>query len=795
MDRGIHSIRQNDIHTQSPTAGLANFVVKLSYVGSVVIFSFLLKGIIQSRGYDLLNLNLNLSACFSMAAIASNGILLIVLSRIRNKVPALLWFSLFLFDMFLWSIIEMMLRMSNQPSSAQFWIGIQNIGPAFVPPIFLMFTLIYTKNEKYANKTSVWASFFLTALVFFYVITTTNLTHSKDLSMLIHHWWGYSSIPMGYFPVFVIWVYLNFILSLALLIQFYHRYDNGLSRKQTRLFIIGVTFPILGSITDAFHALVPAISDLPPTAVVFTSLMAIVVGFAILRYGLFAFNPISLASNILLTMKEAVIVTDLRYKVQYMNQEAERLLKSQLTTSEGIILEDLTGSGFASTVSRVADTVLTHHQSYEIQESSIQTSHGDDIPVSLAIVYARNEKGEAAGYILVLTNLTPLKESNVRLLEKTKLLAEKQAELREEKANVERKVKERTLELSNVQAQLAASINSLTLGFVLFDSSGRSMVNNPAIHEIFTLPTRKHWTISEIADSLDEPSQLLKNFELSVRQNRRVSLPEINYGSRTLRAIIVPVASEHKKTADTLILFEDITESKVLERSKDEFFSIASHELRTPLAAIRGYASVIRENSKDEKLNQRVDVIADSAKRLIEMVNSFLKLSRLEQGGLSFDLIPTDPFMVALDVASELEPIAKEKGIILQVHKPRHPLPMTQADPSHLKEVFENILGNALKYSEQGNISVRFSVHEQGNVQISIQDTGTGIPVADQKLLFHKFQQAGDNILTRGAENGGSGLGLYITKLMVEAMGGEIWLEASKVGEGSTFCVRLEIAR
>jgi signal transduction histidine kinase len=277
-------------------------------------------------------------------------------------------------------------------------------------------------------------------------------------------------------------------------------------------------------------------------------------------------------------------------------------------------------------------------------------------------------------------------------------------------------------------------------------------------------------------------------------------LHEITLGSKILQIFMGPVAVGEANTSrviGTVLLIEDTTEATIQARSKDEFFSIASHELRTPLTAIRGNASMIQTMYSalmmDTDLAQMIGDIKQSSARLIEIVNDFLDVSSIEQGKISYALGEVRPGTVIQKVADAMKPALQAKTLRLDI-EPKAPgdLPSVIADAGKVEQVMYNLITNAVKFTEKGGIIVT-TTKQDTMLKISVTDTGQGIPVANQPLLFRKFQQAGDSLLTRGTAKG-TGLGLYISRLLVEGMGGQMLLERSDVGKGSTFSFTLPIA-
>lgn len=371
----------------------------------------------------------------------------------------------------------------------------------------------------------------------------------------------------------------------------------------------------------------------------------------------------------------------------------------------------------------------------------------------------------------------------------------------ESKKEIERQVEQRTREWREEHAKLEASIDSLPMGFLIADSRETILTANDALKSILNLEGPRPDTIKALADNLDKSTDLLKIVRGCMEQGKPKNLPEVTFGAKVLRIYVAPIIAEpREKSAEALgcvILLEDITDRVVAERSKDEFFSIASHELRTPLTAIRGNSSMMlamyEAALSDPILSEMVNDIHDSSKRLIDIVNDFLDVSRIEQGKIKFVFEEVDLIKLISKVSEEMAETIENKKLKLEL-SPTKPgaVPNAATDANRVKQILYNLLGNAVKFTDSGKIKINVEV-EGKRLKISVADTGRGIPVATQKLLFHKFQQASNSILTRDTTKG-TGLGLYISKLLVDEMGGEIRLVSSTEGKGSVFAFYLPTA-
>jgi signal transduction histidine kinase len=224
------------------------------------------------------------------------------------------------------------------------------------------------------------------------------------------------------------------------------------------------------------------------------------------------------------------------------------------------------------------------------------------------------------------------------------------------------------------------------------------------------------------------------------------------------------------------------------DRLKDEFIAIVSHELRTPLTSVYGAALTLREHElDDERRNALLDIVSTEAARLARLLDDILWVSRLDSGRADTFITRVEPSEVVADVVdatrTHLPPTMS-----LELYRPASPPPVA-ADPDKLRQVLVNLIENAVKYSDGGRIEVRLT-QRNGKMRFSVHDEGLGIPPDEQERIFDKFHRL-DPDMTHGV--GGTGLGLYICRELVERMDGRIWVE-SQPGKGSTFTFELPLA-
>jgi len=234
---------------------------------------------------------------------------------------------------------------------------------------------------------------------------------------------------------------------------------------------------------------------------------------------------------------------------------------------------------------------------------------------------------------------------------------------------------------------------------------------------------------------------------------------------------------------------------KRLDETKSEFISIASHQLRTPLTAIKGYGSMLLDgdfgNIESAKQRDAIQKMFISGNRLISLVENLLNISRIESGRIKFSFEPKQLTDLVREVYENLKKNAEDKKLYLRFIEPKQPLPLVIMDDEKIRQVAINFIDNAIKYTKDGGVTVSFG-QKNGMVECCVQDTGMGVEPEEQARLFKKFSRGKDANLVNTE---GTGLGLYVANIMIEAHKGKIWIESEGVeGRGSKFCFALPLA-
>jgi signal transduction histidine kinase len=240
--------------------------------------------------------------------------------------------------------------------------------------------------------------------------------------------------------------------------------------------------------------------------------------------------------------------------------------------------------------------------------------------------------------------------------------------------------------------------------------------------------------------------------------------------------------------ARTRELAKTVEELEIASQHKSQFVANMSHELRTPLAAILGYAELMQEGFYETLGQKSLDAltrIRSNGKHLLGLINTVLDIAKIESGQFTLNMAEYTIESVVETVRSATESLAQNKKLALKTEVAK-PLPIGLGDEQRLTQVLLNLVGNAIKFTDTGEVRVTARAFD-GHFNVSVSDTGPGIPAEHQSRIFEQFQQV-DNSNTRA--KGGTGLGLAIAKQIVEMHGGRIWVE-STLGKGSTFQMEL----
>ena len=762
------------------------------FVGVVLLLPFLAAA--QVAGLHLFDLSYNSYALLSMAGVILNIIFLASITRFKLQGEETTWLLLYIGALSIFAFGEMMQRFAVMPNAAIFWTTFGGIGAEFLSPALFLFALCYTRPTRrhpYA------VAFVLLAglIMAYFQVHTPGLIFSTTAKDIHHFAWGYNNdIPGTAYTAQLLWIVGLFVAGFSMLLAFRRNTPNRVLKKQAGFFMIAFGIPVFGGIiTDL---VLPAINvdSVPPLATFFSLITAGMLTYGMTRYKALRISPSILAQSILSTMRESVVVINSGLQIEYMNIEAEKVF-GHLKGDHERTLPDLLRGMDAEDLDHFVQK-LKHQPAHSLENLQTTNHLGEKIYLRAQVTKLKDD-ALTEGYLLAITDVTELTKSY-------DALAQTEKKLEEEKHTVEQKVLVRTHELAQERARLESSINALNAGYLMIDVDDKlQLINGAAVKILFGddyNEDKTKITLEDIIRVLGDTCKLTELIDTCLKTQKPVVVKTADFDTKIVQLFVAPVTASMQQASEPLgvvVLIEDITEAKVQERSRDEFFSIASHELRTPLTAIRGNTSMMQqyypEALKDPDLAHMVDDIHESSTRLIEIVSDFLDVSSIEQHKINLKTEAFDIHEIIEDVMYELGTLSKEKKLSVTAPKTLKELPLVLADKNRIKQVLYNLTGNAIKFTEKGSITIETAV-QADLLKVSITDSGRGIAEDMQKLLFHKFQQAGKSLYTRDTTRG-TGLGLYISRLLVEQMGGELLLEHTTEGKGSTFSFTLPIEK
>lgn len=382
-----------------------------------------------------------------------------------------------------------------------------------------------------------------------------------------------------------------------------------------------------------------------------------------------------------------------------------------------------------------------------------------------------------------------LKENLNQEKQKEKELEEKIREMKKfQESTINREVRKKIKEAKDRNLTI---IESFSDGILVLDEEKKLFLINPQAELFFGLKAEglmdkpiseltKIPIFESLANLLEQKTEKIFRKELPLRKNL------------ILQVTISPLGKEKEKTG-TLIILHDITREKTIERIKTEFVSLSAHQLRTPLSAIKWTLRMFLDGDLGELNEEQRDFLEKTYKsneRMITLINDLLNVTRIEEGRYIYQILSYDLVEITQSIIDSYRGEIERKNLKFEFKKPEK-LPKILVDEEKIKIAIENLLNNAVRYTfPGGKIAISLELLEN-EIQFKIEDSGIGIPRDEQPRVFSKFFR-GVNAIRMETE--GSGLGLFVTKNIIEAHGGRIWFK-SEEGKGSTFYFTLPLKR
>jgi PAS domain S-box-containing protein len=532
--------------------------------------------------------------------------------------------------------------------------------------------------------------------------------------------------------------------------------------------------------------------------------------------------------------KEKILIEDLTLLENYVRDLFFFLpIPVCLVSSIGIILEtnpafeEISGYKIEEAIGKPIEAFFTKEEIEEISKETFEkgfvkereinffTKDKRKIPVSVSTKLRKSEEGEIIGYFISFFDLSNIKKIESELRNKLEELnkvreAEMVLKIREmaKARDVERKVEElektrkalmNILEDVEEERKKAEEEKSKTLaiiqnfvdGLLVFDKEGKVSLINPQAENFCKV--KKEEVLGKSILELTQFPNFIPIVEAVGREIKGIFRKEVQISEELILEVTTIAMIREEEKIGTLMILHDVTRERAIERMKTEFVSISAHQLRTPLSAIKWTLKMFLDGDLGELTKEQREFLEktyESNERMINLINDLLNVARIEEGRYLYRPVLADIVPICQSVIDSYKEEIEKKKLKFEFKKPKE-LPKVRVDIEKISLAIQNLLENAILYNlPDGKIEISLKLKEN-KIEFLIKDTGIGIPKDQQKRVFTKFFRAPNAMRI---ETEGSGLGLFITKNIIEAHGGEIWFE-SEEGKGTTFYFTLPVAR
>ena len=727
----------------------------------------------------------------------------------RRRTAEALPFSLLMAAIAIWSLCHTFSVAAPTTEWALFWAQAQYAGIVAVGPFWLWFALAYAHRWERISK--VVLLLLTVPPILAYMAVLTNQSH--------HLWWSstepdltrpFVAIAVTRGPLFwlhTFYTYGAIMIGLGVFLQSMLA-SRLVYRNQARLVIIAALFPLLGNLAHLLGLQIRAVDD--PTPFLFGA-SGLIMFYATQQYKLLDLTPIA-QREIFEEMPDGMLVLDQRGAIATINPRAARLLEIQPADWVGRPARELIGH---STLADALRSTFGQPATVSARTVSYPSRNGQ------RVIEARQRpisgQRKSAGALLLLRDVTERfrmeQQLDRRLTELTLL---------NQIASAANAAAQTSDLLRTITGEIIKTVawDRILIGILQPDGATMRMTIDESPHEIASqegaLVTAERFALlfdiiqageTRILSSTDpelagtRPGTAMRDFGLQImlvvplyQQQEPIGILAVGYKQAQ------EIAPEDLRLYETVgkLISDAITRARLYDAAneaselKSAFLATVSHELRTPLTSIIGYADMLNQGvfgALPEPVTEPLEHVRHNGQVLLRMINDILDFSKMEAGYFSIDLYGVDLASVIRSVAGTMQPHIYERGLALSVVV-QPDLPLVFANSSRLEQVLTNLIANAIKFTESGSITIEAEWSER-DVRCSVRDTGIGILASDLKQIFQPFHQV-DSQLTR--RFGGAGLGLAITKRLVELMGGTLDV-ASTPGVGSTFSCVLRAAQ
>ena len=675
-------------------------------------------------------------------------------------------FSLLMLVLFEWGTAYLLQIISNDFAAKVFWSNIAFLGVVTTPVVWLLFALEYTGRQKWASRPRIIGLFLVPIL-------TTIVIWTNDS----HHWFRtYQELRivgdlylLNTYNGFWFWVhaaysYVLLLIGAILIIRALLRWPAQY-RGQMAWILFAVATPWLANAITVFK-LLPILIDLTPFAFTVTG---IGMAFALFRHRLLDLAPIA-RDSLIEGMKDGMIVLDTNDRIVDINQAAQNILN--LSGEQEPI-----GKQLANVLNQWPELIERYQDLTEVTDEISLGKDGAQRWYELTISQLRDDKENRVGQLIIARDITERKQSEEQLRQLSRAV----------------EASPTSIIITNTEGNIQYVNPKFTqvTGYTPDEVLGK----NPNILKTDLTPVETHQQMWEAISSgrewRGEFCNRKKNGE-TFWELASISPIEDDDGNIRFYVAVKEDITDQKQTQEALRIAYD--QAMEASHAKSQLLANVSHELRTPLGGILGYAELLKNGMFGElavEQKKATEEILQSVHYLTSMVNELLDSAQIQANRATLQKSIFSPVELIQQVASGTEILAQKKGLKLITSIDENLPEELYGDDRRLRQILINLIGNAIKFTKEGEVQVRLGSPDSEHWVMQVTDTGMGIPPEAHSSIFDPFKQA-DNAITR--DNRGIGLGLSITNQLVELMGGRIMLE-SQVGKGSTFSVLLPIVK
>jgi len=445
------------------------------------------------------------------------------------------------------------------------------------------------------------------------------------------------------------------------------------------------------------------------------------------------------------------------------------------------------------------------------QEFTLLAKDKKEIIVNAFFSARKSKESNLTGYFLGMIDISSLKELQneieTKVKRKTKELESRTQEIAESRTalmnmledvegsrkalmNMLEDVEETRGKMEEEKNKTLAVITNFADGILVFDKENTLSLINPQAEDFFKVKRKE--IIGKSITELGTFPTIKSVVTLAGKEIKGIFRKEVQIKENLVLEVSTISIMREEEELGALIILHDITREKMIERMKTEFVSLSAHQLRTPLSAIKWTLRMLLDGDLGVITDEQRDFIEKTYKsneRMISLINDLLDVTRIDEGRYLYKPILTDLEPICQFVINSCQEETERKKLKLKFKKPEEKLPKAIVDVEKIKLVIQNLLENAIRYTKSGGEILVSLRHLKKEIEFSVRDTGIGIPKNQQARVFTKFFRAA-NVIRMETE--GSGLGLFITKNIIEAHGGKIWFE-SEEGKGTTFYFTLPV--